>query len=52
MNTITVTCGVCETILVTAEGSSLSQADANNYGQSTACNTDGQVDIQVVFTQD
>lgn len=52
MKTITVICGVCETVLLTDIGDHLSQTDADAYQQSTSCNVDGQADIQVSFTEE
>lgn len=45
--TITITCGVCGAILVEASGPQLTQDDVNNYQQNSACNTDGQTNIEV-----
>jgi hypothetical protein len=41
MATITVTCNICNTTLLSANGPELSQNDANNYQTSCSCSTDG-----------
>lgn len=49
---IIVTCAVCDTQLLVAEGPQLKQSDADMYQQNTSCNTDGQANIQAVLSED
>ena len=52
MTKITVTCEICNTILVTAEGPNLTQIDADNYQQTVSCDTDGQTSISAILTEE
>lgn len=52
MKTITVKCGICQKTLLVAQGTELTNDDANVYQQSTSCDADMQANIVSVLTEE